>query len=129
MNEGSRIRVPTREVRTEGVYLWHALPFAEVLTELDTNEDGLKSAEAARRLALNGPNQLPAPPRTHPVLRFLAQFNSVLIYFLLAAAAAAGFLGHAIDAAVIVAVVLVNAAVGFVQAPQDHHDWQDDAFK
>ena len=115
MNEGSRIRVPAREVRTEGVYLWHALPFAEVLTELDTNEDGLKSAEAARRLALNGPNQLPAPPRTHPVLRFLAQFNSVLIYFLLAAAAAAGFLGHAIDAAVIVAVVLVNAAVGFVQ--------------
>ena len=72
-------------------------------------------AEAARRLTANGPNELPAPPRAHPVLRLLAQFNNVLIYFLLAAAAAAGVLGHYVDMAVIVAIVLINAVVGFVQ--------------
>src|SRR3546814_12861069 len=52
---------------------------------------------------------------THPALRFLAQFNSALIYFLLAAAVAAGVLGHLVDAGVILAVVLVNAIVGHVQ--------------
>jgi magnesium-transporting ATPase (P-type) len=51
----------------------------------------------------------------HPVWRFLAQFNNALIYFLLAAAVAAWFLGHGVDAAVIVAVVTINALVGFLQ--------------
>ena len=94
---------------------WHTIGVAGVLAALQTSADGLDPSEAARRLAINGPNQLPAPPRAHPVLRFLAQFNNVLIYFLLAAAAAAGFLGHFVDAGVIVAVVLINAGVGFVQ--------------
>jgi magnesium-transporting ATPase (P-type) len=49
------------------------------------------------------------------MLRFLAQFHNALIYFLLAAAVAATLLGHYVDAAVILAVVLVNAIVGFVQ--------------
>jgi len=94
---------------------WHALGLAAVFKELDTSEEGLDPAEAARRLASTGPNQLPAASRTHPLVRFLAQFNNILIYFLLAAATAAGLLGHLIDAAVILAVVLINATVGFVQ--------------
>lgn len=94
---------------------WHTLGAPEVLAALQTSADGLDAAEAARRLKINGPNQLPAPPRPHPVLRFLAQFNNMLIWFLLAAAAAAGFLGHFVDAGVIVAVVVINAGVGFVQ--------------
>lgn len=115
MNDQIGARMTASEVRADAVRPWHALDLAEVLTGLDTSEDGLDPSEAARRLTQNGPNQLPAPPRTHVILRFLAQFNNVLIYFLLAAAAAAGFLGHAVDAAVIVAVVLINAVVGFVQ--------------
>ncbi|EHJ91790.1 Cation-transporting ATPase pma1 [Vreelandella boliviensis LC1] len=51
----------------------------------------------------------------HPLLRFLTHFHNALIYFLLAAAIAASLLGHFVDASVIVAVVLVNAVVGFVQ--------------
>ena len=94
---------------------WHTLAVADVLAALKTSAEGLDAAEAAHRLIVSGPNQLPAPPRTHPVLRFLAQFNNMLIYFLLAAAAAAGFLGHFVDAGVIVAVVVINAGVGFVQ--------------
>jgi magnesium-transporting ATPase (P-type) len=58
---------------------------------------------------------LPPPASRHPLLRFFAQFNNTLIYFLLAAAVAAWVLGHRIDAAVIVAVVTINAIVGFLQ--------------
>ncbi len=71
--------------------------------------------EAVRRLAVHGANELPAQQRTPALLRFLLQFNNALILFLLAAAALAGALGHWVDASVIVAVVTVNAIVGFVQ--------------
>ena len=54
-------------------------------------------------------------PGPHPIRRFLAQFNNPLIYFLLAAAAAAWALGHRLDATVILAVVTINAIVGFLQ--------------
>ncbi|MEW6703667.1 MAG: HAD-IC family P-type ATPase [Pseudomonadota bacterium] len=94
---------------------WHARPAGDVLQALDSRADGLSSAEAGARLAAHGPNSLPPPPARHPLVRFLGQFHSALIYSLLAAALAAGLLGHALDAAVIVAVVLVNAVVGFLQ--------------
>ena len=82
---------------------------------LETTPHGLSGEQAAQRLASHGPNSLPEPPRTHPIMRFLAQFNNTLIYFLLCAALGAVLLGHGIDAVVIVAVVLANAIVGFVQ--------------
>lgn len=94
---------------------WHALSTAAVFAELQTSDEGLDPQEAARRLARHGPNELPAPPPRHPLLRFLAQFNNTLIYFLLAAAVLAAIVGHGIDACVIVAVVFVNAVVGFIQ--------------
>ncbi len=94
---------------------WHAQSGEEVCAALATSLDGLAHDEAARRLDRFGPNELPPAARTHPVLRFLAQFNNALIYFLLSAAVAAIALGHVIDGAVIVVVVLVNAIVGFIQ--------------
>lgn len=94
---------------------FHALSGDDALSALDTRADGLTAAEAARRLAQVGPNSLPAPPPPHPLRRFLAQFHSALIYFMLAGAVAAAVLNHLIDAAVIAAVVLINAIVGFLQ--------------
>ena len=94
---------------------WHAAPTDDVLALLDAPPDGLSHDEARERLAVHGPNALPAAPRRHPLQRLLAQFDNALIVFLLAAAAAAALLGHFGDAAVIVGVVLVNAAVGFLQ--------------
>ncbi|WP_051329444.1 cation-transporting P-type ATPase [Geminicoccus roseus] len=94
---------------------WHALPAEDVLGSFAAARSGLSSEEARRRLAEHGPNSLPEPATRHPLLRFLAQFDNALIYFLLAAAAAAVAIGHHVDAAVIVAVVLINALVGFVQ--------------
>ncbi|MBL8847857.1 MAG: cation-transporting P-type ATPase [Hyphomicrobium zavarzinii] len=94
---------------------WHAEPAETLFSVLQTTSAGLTAAEAARRLKTYGPNSLPEPARRHPLLRFLAQFNNVLIYFLLMAAVAAWILGHYIDASVIVAVVTINAIVGFIQ--------------
>ena len=95
--------------------LWHNLPAETVLHQLQTAPGGLSDAEAARRLNLYGPNQLPPPRRPGPLLRFLLQFHNILIYVLLAAAAGTALLGHVIDTSVILGVVLINALVGFVQ--------------
>jgi magnesium-transporting ATPase (P-type) len=94
---------------------WHARSSSEVLQALDSQAEGLSRAQANERLARHGPNALPVAAARPPVLRFLGQFHSTLIYVLLGAAALAGALGHALDAVVIVAVVLVNAVVGFLQ--------------
>ena len=104
---------PTRDA--DGAPVWHALSPAQVCETLATTASGLTSTEAARRLRDYGRNVLPAARAPHPLWRFLAQFNNALIYFLLAAAGAAWLLGHQVDAFVILAVVTINAAVGFVQ--------------
>jgi magnesium-transporting ATPase (P-type) len=102
-------------LKPEKIEAWHALAADSVLDRLDADIAGLSQSEAEERLARHGPNALPTSAATHPLLRFLAQFNSALIYFLLAAAFAAALLGHLVDALVIGVVVLVNAIVGFAQ--------------
>lgn len=94
---------------------WHAMEAKAVLSELRADATGLSAEEAARRLADHGPNRLPQAASRGPVIRFLQQFNNLLIYVLLAAALVSVFLDHGIDAAVILAVVLMNAIIGFVQ--------------
>jgi len=85
------------------------------VADLASTSQGLSSGEAERRLRQHGPNSIPTATRRHPILRFLAHFNNALIYFLLAGATAAAALGHFVDTGVILAVVLVNAIVGFLQ--------------
>jgi magnesium-transporting ATPase (P-type) len=93
----------------------HALPAETVLREVASGADGLTEAEAARRLAAHGPNRLPAARPESALRRFLKQFDNLLIYALLVAAVIAALLGHTVDTVVILLVVLLNAAIGFVQ--------------
>jgi magnesium-transporting ATPase (P-type) len=94
---------------------WYALPVEKTFAALDGSWDGLASEEAARRQARFGPNRLPEARKPSAVLRFLRQFHNVFIYVLLAAAALAAAIGHFVDAAVVLAVVLANAIIGFIQ--------------
>lgn len=94
---------------------WHASSAASVVEKLDASSEGLSATSAAERLRQHGPNALPVVAGRSALRRFLNQFNNVLIYFLLVAGAAAALLGHMIDAAVIIAVVVVNATIGFIQ--------------
>jgi len=92
-----------------------ARPAAEVTRALDTGPEGLTELEAAQRLAEHGPNRLPEPPRPGPLARLARQFDNLLLLVLIAAAGITAILGHWIDTGVILAVVLANAAIGFVQ--------------
>jgi len=94
---------------------WHAMHASEVLEKLGSSISGLTSEDAGQRQLRFGPNSLPEAKQVHPLIRFLSQFNNTLIYFLLASAVAAFLLQHAVDAVVILLVVVVNAIVGFVQ--------------
>jgi magnesium-transporting ATPase (P-type) len=94
---------------------WHALEPEAALERLAAGVDGLDAAEAARRLALHGPNRLSEPAPPSALGRFLRQFDNLLLYVLIAAAAITAALGHWVDAAVIAVVVLLNAVIGFLQ--------------
>ncbi len=95
---------------------WHALDAAATLQRLDSDAGaGLSSPAAAQRSAEHGPNALPEPPARSVLVVFLRQFKSPLIYILFIAAALAASMGHWGDAAVILAVVVVNALVGAYQ--------------
>jgi magnesium-transporting ATPase (P-type) len=102
-------------MRESGQRDWHSLEQGEVLELLDADTAGLAEAEAQRRLETWGLNRLPEPPRRHAFVRFLLQFHNILIYVLLGAAAITALLHHVVDTLVILAVVLVNALIGFVQ--------------
>ncbi len=93
----------------------HSQDAGACLAALESGPDGLTHEEAARRLARHGPNRLPEPQARGPLRRFLAQFHNVLIYVLLGAAVITGTLQHWVDTGVILAVVLANAAIGFLQ--------------
>ena len=94
---------------------WHAQAGDAVLAELKATPKGLDHAEAESRLATFGPNRLPVARQRGMLSRFLAQFHNVLIYVLLGSAAITAFLGHGVDTGVILAVVLANAVIGFLQ--------------
>jgi len=92
-----------------------AEPAESVLDVLEATEKGLSGDEAARRLQEHGPNSLPEPPRPSALMRLARQFNNLLILVLIAAAAITAVLGHWVDTAVILAVVIFNTTIGFVQ--------------
>ena len=93
----------------------HSQSFETCIAALETLPDGLTAAEAAGRLSAHGPNRLPDVQARGPLLRFLSQFHNVLIYVLLGAAVVTGALQHWVDTGVILAVVLANAVIGFIQ--------------
>lgn len=95
---------------------WHALPAEQVCERLGVDPaHGLSAAEAAARLGAHGANRLPQGRKKGPVLRFLAQLNNVLIYVLLASAFIKAMLHLWLDASIILAVVVLNALLGFLQ--------------
>ena len=94
---------------------WHATSVARVIALLDTSPAGLSTKDAAERLVRDGPNALAPPPVPSRLRLFARQFNSPLIYLLIAAAAISLGLGHHTDAGFIGVVLLVNAAIGTVQ--------------
>lgn len=93
----------------------HSTTVEEVFHSLSTSEAGLSTEQSAERLSRYGKNSLPAAPPIAAWKRFLLQFHNVLIYVLIGSGILSGLLQHYVDSGVILAVVLVNALVGFIQ--------------
>ncbi|MGC9004875.1 MAG: calcium-transporting P-type ATPase, PMR1-type [bacterium] len=94
----------------------HQLSIEEVVNLLQTDEKaGLKEGEAERRLLLYGPNELREERRPHPFLLFLRQFTDPLVLVLLAAALVSLLTGEITDFSVIMAVLILNGIMGFLQ--------------
>jgi P-type Ca2+ transporter type 2C len=95
---------------------WHGMDVDSVLEELKTSADeGLSDDEVQKRLDHYGENKIPEKKKRSALMQFLLHFHNVLIYVLIAAAGITALMEHWIDTFVILAVVIVNATVGFIQ--------------
>ena len=94
---------------------WHAMDAQEVLKRLDASEEGLSEAQARERLEETGPNALQVEEGTGPFRLLLGQVHNPLIYLLAGAAVLSLLVDHAVDAAVIGGVIVLNTLLGFVQ--------------
>jgi len=94
---------------------WHNKEIPQLLNELGTSLSGLSPAESGLRLAKYGPNSLKEKPGRGALAMFLSQFKDFMIGVLIAAALVSAAIGELLDAAVITAIVILNAVMGFVQ--------------
>jgi Ca2+-transporting ATPase len=97
---------------------WHAQTVSQCLESLDSSASGLSEEDARKRLSVHGPNRLETKKKKSPLVLFLRQFLSPLIYVLLGAAILSVALDHYMDAGVILAVLVLNAVIGFIQEQQ-----------
>jgi len=95
---------------------WHTHSPQSLAAALQSNPDvGLTEQEAEQRLARHGPNELPEAPPPSFLKLLLRQFASLIIWVLIGAAIVSGLLQEWLDAAAIIAIVILNALLGFIQ--------------
>ena len=94
---------------------WHALNTQQVLEHLRVEGDGLTSAEAKRRLEQYGPNQLKEAPRPTFLHMLWEQLNNFVVILLIVASVISALLGDYVEAAAIMAIVVLNSILGIVQ--------------
>lgn len=95
--------------------MWHGVSVDDALKQLSVSAAGLSREEAESRLKRYGLNRLPEASRRSAFVRLLLQFHNILIYVLLGCAVVTAALNHWIDTGVIIAVVIANAIIGFIQ--------------
>ncbi|KAA0248271.1 MAG: cation-translocating P-type ATPase [Candidatus Jettenia sp.] len=95
---------------------WHTMEANEVIASLNADiNTGITHAEAENRLKKYGHNQLEEKERVSPLLIFFGQFNNFIVWILIAAAITSGVMKEWIDALAIIAIVIINAIIGFIQ--------------
>lgn len=95
--------------------VWHTQEPGDIFEALKTSDTGLSANEAVRRLKVQGANALPEAKVDSVLTIFLQQFKSPLIYVLFGAGGILLLLGEAVDALIILFVLVFNAVVGAVQ--------------
>ncbi|RME77695.1 cation-translocating P-type ATPase [Candidatus Woesearchaeota archaeon] len=90
-------------------------PLEQLLEELKTSKEGLTQSQADARLRQYGLNTLKEQKTQSPLLLFLGQFSSPVVWILIGAVIISAFLGEIIDATVIAIILILNAILGFYQ--------------
>jgi P-type Ca2+ transporter type 2C len=95
---------------------WHAIDVQQTIQDLGTDvHRGLTEAEAAKRLAQYGTNELRKEEGISPLALFFGQFKNTLVVILLVAIALSALVGEVVDAAIIAVIVVFVAVLGFIQ--------------
>ncbi|WP_083282905.1 plasma-membrane proton-efflux P-type ATPase [Humibacillus sp. DSM 29435] len=94
-----------------------SLPMPQVEKQLETSPDGLTQAEATKRLAKYGPNEI-AEHHTNPLLKFLSYFWGPIPWMIEIAVILSGAVGHWPDFFIILVLLLANAVVGYTEERQ-----------
>ena len=94
---------------------WHALKTDQVLNHFEVQDKGLTTEEAKKRLAQYGPNQLKESPRPTFLQMLWEQLNNFVVILLIVASVISALLGDYVEAAAIMAIVVLNAVLGIVQ--------------
>jgi P-type Ca2+ transporter type 2C len=87
----------------------------DVLSSVNSSEQGLSDVQVQERLKKDGPNELIEKKKAPAWLLFLNQFKDVMILILIAAAILSGIIGDLTDTIIILVIVLLNATVSFIQ--------------
>jgi len=94
---------------------WHTLSPEQVLKHFEVRDNGLTTEEAKKRLAEYGPNQLKEAPRPSFLQTLWEQLNNFVVILLIIASVISALLGDYVEAAAIMAIVVLNAVLGIVQ--------------
>ena len=94
---------------------YHLEHLETLYKHLGTRPEGLTAQEAVQKLDQFGPNELKAKRKKTPFMMFLDQFKDFMILVLLAAAIVAGIAGELTDTLIIIAIIIANAIIGFIQ--------------
>ncbi len=106
----------TKKQQKQEKQKWHSMEADKVLDTLKSGrEKGLSANEVKERIEKYGRNEIPKVKKRTWWMRLLMQFHNVLIYVLMVAAVITALLDHWVDTWVILAVVIINALIGFVQ--------------
>jgi P-type Ca2+ transporter type 2C len=94
---------------------WYSLSREEALSKLESDKAGLSVQETQKRITVYGPNELKKQKGKSPLKLLLEQFTDVLMIILLVAIALSFVVGEPTDAAIILAIVIASAVLGFTQ--------------
>ena len=94
---------------------WHTLNPEQVLKHFEVQDNGLTTEQAKKRLAHYGPNQLDEAPRPSFLQMLWEQLNNFVVILLIVASVISALLGDYVEAAAIMAIVVLNAILGIIQ--------------
>jgi Ca2+-transporting ATPase len=94
---------------------WHLLPLSEITQLLNTTPSGIDDITASERLCEHGKNQIEDKKKKTILQMVLSQLSDFMILILIAAAIISGIIGDLTDTIIILAIIIINAAVGFIQ--------------